>query len=190
MRFRCITVIMMLQNGPRPVNKQRSILLDHLVVHTDNKMSFKVDEYSTVVAFPLQSLTQRANNLFDTSGQRHTERIYSIYIFFFLFHFSLFPHVHSAASSRAALPVDPERPGGRLERSQQQTPERSPPHPPAPPPLLHLKAERQQHLLTWPLSPSSAARRRPPRQIAAGVFHVSLPERRALGRLAFTRLLL
>lgn len=72
----------MLQNGPRPVNKQRSILLDHLVVHTDNKMSFKVDEYFTVVAFPLQSLTLGANNLFDTSGQRHTERIYSIYIFF------------------------------------------------------------------------------------------------------------
>lgn len=26
---------MMLQNGPLPVNKQRSILLDHLGVHTE-----------------------------------------------------------------------------------------------------------------------------------------------------------
>lgn len=71
----------MLQNGALLVNKLRSILLDNLVVHTNNKMSFKVDKYSTVVAFPLQSLTQGANNLFDTSVQRHTERIYSIYIF-------------------------------------------------------------------------------------------------------------
>lgn len=87
----------MLQNGPLPFNKQRSILLDHLVVHTDNKMSFKVDEYSTVVAFPLQSLTQGANNLFDTSGQRHTERIYSIYIFFF---FSISLYFHTSTQPR------------------------------------------------------------------------------------------
>lgn len=157
-----------------------SISLNHLTIDI-GKVSFKVDEHPIVLLFSAVTDSGR-KNLFDVSGQRHTERIY---LLFFFFHFSLFPHVHSAASCRAALPVDPELPGGRLERSQLQTPET-----PHPPPTHHLKAERQQHLLTWPLSPSSAARRRPPRQIAASVFHVSLPGRQTLVRLAFTRLLL
>lgn len=153
---------------------------NHLTLDTD-KVSFKIHENSLVLIFSAVTDSGGGRTFFDISGQRHTERIYLI----FFFSVSLYFHTSTQPCPAGqlcqlilnCLEDDWKGHSCRLLR-------------PPPSPTHHLKAARQQHLLTWPLSPSSAARRRPPRQIAAGIFYVSIPERRALARLTVTRLLL